>query len=70
MTFDDSAKVQITEIQQNTNTITVKVLNGEYLNLAAEPINTTPISITDLAKLKFYSPIDFNDDKYIKIPLE
>lgn len=70
VTFDDSAKVQITEIQQNTNTITVKVLNGEYLNLAAEPINTTPISITDLAKLKFYSPIDFNDDKYIKIPLE
>lgn len=70
VTFDDSAKVQITEVQQNTNTITVKVLNGEYLNLAEDPINTSPISITDLAKLKFYSPIDFNDDKYIKIPLE
>ena len=70
ITYDDSAKVEITEIQQNTNTITVKVLNGEYLNLVGDSTNTNVISISDLAKLKFYSPVDFDEDKYIKIPLE
>lgn len=70
VTFDDSAKVEITEIQQNINTITVKVLSGEYLNLMEDSTNTDVYDISDLAKLKFYSPIDFDDDKYIRVPLE
>lgn len=70
VTFDDSAKVEITEIQQNTNTITVKVLSGEYLNLMEDSTNMDVYYISDLAKLKFYSPIDFDNDKYIRVPLE
>lgn len=68
-TYDGSAKVEITEIRTNTNTIVVKVLHGEYLNLV--PSNTNnPLSISSLSKMKFYSPIDFNSDKFVKVPLE
>ena len=71
VTYDDSAKMIITEIQQNTNTITFRVLNGEYLNLLPSDLNDiNPVEINDLSKLKFFSPIDFNNDKYIKVPLE
>lgn len=70
VTYDDSAKLIITELQQNTNTVVVRVENGEYLNLVEDKTNTSPESISDLAKLKFYSPIDFNEDKIIKVPLE
>lgn len=67
VTYDDTAKMEITEIRSNTNTIVVKVLNGEYLNLV--PYSGTG-TVQDLSKIRFYSPIDFDNDKYIKIPLE
>ena len=69
VTFDDSAKMEITEISHNTNTIQVKVLNGEYLNLISDT-ESEEEHINDLAKIKFYSPVDFDNDKYINIPLE
>lgn len=67
VTFDGSAKMVITELRPNTNVITVKVLNGEYLNLVESKDDD---QISDLSKLRFYSPIDFDEDKYIQIPLE
>lgn len=72
VTFDDSAKMQIMELDSNTNTILVKVLNGEYLNLGQTNLieNESVTGISDSCKIKFYSPIDFDSDKYIQIPLE
>ena len=69
VTFDDSAKMEITEIRQNTNTIVVKVLNGEYLNLMGDNEEELE-NINDLAKIKFFSPVDFDEDKTIDILLE
>ena len=68
VTFDDSAKMRIVEVRSNTNQIVVEVLNGDYLNLVADTGDISKVS--DLSKLKFFSPIDFDNDKYIKIPLE
>ena len=69
VTFEGNAKMEITEIRTNTNTIVVKVLNGEFLNLV-ESTSNDPSNITSLSKIKFYSPIDFEKDKYVKVPLE
>lgn len=68
-TYDGSAKVEITEIRTNTNTVVVKVLHGEYLNLVPTTSNN-PSLISSLSKMRFYSPIDFNEDKFVKVPLE
>ena len=68
VTFDDSAKMQITEIRSISNTITIKVLHGEYLNLV--PYKGDGKNVPDLAKIRFYSPVDFDADKYVDIPLE
>lgn len=69
VTFDDSAKVEIVELRQNANTMVVKVLNGEYLNLTAESEEINPSNITNLAKLKYFSS-QYNDNKYVKVSLE
>lgn len=69
VTFEGNAKMEITEIRTNTNTVVVKVLNGEFLNLV-ESTSNDPSNITSLSKIKFYSPIDFEKDKYVKVPLE
>lgn len=70
--FDGTGKVVITEVRPITNTIVVKVVNGEYLNfIGTSSYNTNNDSdIHDLSKLRFYSPVDYNSDKYVKIPLE
>ena len=69
VTFEGNAKLEIIEIRPNNNTIVVKVLHGDFLNLV--PANTNNLNnISSLSKLRFFSPIDFNDDKYVKIPLE
>lgn len=70
--FDGTGKVVITEVHTSTNTIVVKVVNGEYLNfLGTDSYNTNnDTDIHDLSKLRFYSAIDFNADKVIKVPLE
>lgn len=67
VTHEGNAKMEITEIHVNTNTITVKVLHGEYLNLVASP---TGLNISDLSKIRFYSDVNFDNDKYINVPLE
>ena len=67
VTYNDNAKLEITEI--NDTTITVKVLNGEYLNLVGSG-NEMYENVNDLSKLKFFSTINFNKDKYIDVPLE
>jgi hypothetical protein len=69
ITFDGNTKLEITEIHSNTNTIVVKVLHGDFLNLAPATSNN-PLYISSLSKIKFFSPINFDNDKYIKIPLE
>ena len=71
VTYDDSAKMEITEIQNNTNTVTVKILFGDYLNLVESNVEDTKLDdIEDLCKLKFFSPVDFDNDKYVQVPLE
>lgn len=69
LTFEGNAKMEITEIRSNTNTITVKVESGEFLNLVPSSSNN-PKQISSLSKIKFFSPINFDEDKYLKIPLE
>lgn len=68
-TFEGNAKVQIVEIMPNINAVKVKVLYGEYLNLVESPTNNHD-QIISLNKLKFDSPINFDEDKYVKVPLE
>lgn len=69
VTFEGNAMVEIVDVKNNTNTITFKVLHGEFLNLV--PTNTNDVeNISPLSKMKFYSPVDFNNDKYVKVPLE
>lgn len=70
--FDGTGKVMITEVRPATNTITVKVVNGEYLNFIGTDSYDTDNDrdIHDLSKLRFFAAIDFDADKYIKIPLE
>lgn len=70
LTYDDSAKMEIVEVRYNTNTLVVKVLNGEYLNLTTNDSEVDAEKIPDRAKLKFYAPVDFDNDKYIQVPLE
>lgn len=66
VTFEGNAKMKIVDIQANTNTITIEVLHGEFLNL----VESGESYISDLSKIKFHSPVDFDNDKYIKVPLE
>ena len=70
--FDGTGKVQIIGVRPSTSTIVVKVVNGEYLNfLGTDSYDTNNDNdIHDFSKLRFYAAVDFNADKYIKIPLE
>ena len=69
VTFEGNAKMEITDIKYASNVITVKVLHGEYLNLTESESNELS-KIPSLSKIKFYSPISFNEDKYVRVPLE
>jgi hypothetical protein len=70
--YDGTGKVVITNITPSTNTMTVKIVNGEYLNfLGTDTYDTNnDTNIHNLSKLRFYAAIDLNDNKYVKIPLE
>lgn len=70
ITYDNSAKLEITEILKNTNTITVKVLYGEYLNLVENKDDVNLDNINDMCKLRFFSDVNADEYKYINIPLE
>lgn len=67
VTFEGNAKLEIMELSSNFKTIKVKVLHGEFVNLVESGEST---NISSLSKIKFYSPVDFNEDKYIRVPLE
>ena len=68
VTYDDSAKMEIVSTNPAARQLTVKVLNGDYLNLVADPGDENYVS--DLSKLKFFSAVDFTKDKYLNVPLE
>ena len=55
---DSTVKFKIKSVQYNTLTVILEVVNGEYSNLYEGDI------------LKFFSSTDFDNDKYIHIPLE
>ena len=69
VSWDGHAKFQIEELNFNTNTIKLKILYGDYINLTSyDPDYET---IDDTAKLRFFSNIDlFSDSNYAKVPLE
>lgn len=67
-TYDGLAKMEIVELRNNTNTIKIRVMHGEFLNLIGAGSESDNIS--SLSKIKFFSPIDFDEDKYIKVGLE
>ena len=69
VTYEGNAKLEITKLESNNNIITAKVLYGDFLNLVESDTNDH-LLIPSLSKLKFFSPVDFNNDKYVKVPLE
>lgn len=69
-TYDGKAKLQITDIKLSTNTIELKVVNGEFVNLIGTKDYEYSKGINDYSKLRFFSPISFDDDKYIDITLD
>lgn len=70
--YDGTGKVVVTEIRTSTNTIVVKVVNGEYLNFIGTDSYDTDNDndIHDLSKLRFHTAFDFEQNKYVKVPLE
>lgn len=67
VTYDDSAKLEIIEINNSTRQLRLRVVNGDYLNLSADPKNDLS---SDMCKLKFFSSVDYESNKYINVPLE
>ena len=70
--YDGTGKVEIVEIRQATHTLVVRVVNGEFMNFIGTDTYDTnnDKNIYDLSKLRFHASIDFEKDKYIKVPLE
>lgn len=70
--YDGTGKVAITSITPSTNTMTVKIVNGEYLNfIGTDSYDTNEDNnIHNLSKLRFYKAIDLDSNKYVKVPLE
>jgi hypothetical protein len=67
---DGTTKLQISDIKPSSNTITLRVVNGEFANLIGTSLYDYTKGINDWSKLRFYSPIDFDDDKYVDITLD
>lgn len=68
VTYDDSAKLEIVGISSSERILKLRVMHGEFLNLAH--YNPEYKEVSDLAKLKFFSTINTLLDKYINVPLE
>ena len=65
--WDGHVKFEIESLNFNTNTITMRVMFGDFLNLS-EYVSGP---VDDSAKLKFFSESElFEDDKYVKVTLE
>lgn len=67
VTYDDNAKMVIEEVRPSLRQIKVRVLNGDYLNLVADPEGGLS---SDYSRIKFFSPVNYDADKYINVPLE
>lgn len=66
--FDGHAKFQIEKLNFDSNTIQLKIMYGEYINLT--PWSGTG-AIDSSSKLRFFSGVDpFSSINYIKVPLE
>ena len=74
VTYDDGAKVEIESVDYENCQIKFKVLYGEYLNLIGTDtyldMDASYSSVSNISKLKFFSPVNFNSDKYINVPME
>lgn len=70
--YNGTGKLQVIDVKPATSTLTVRVVNGEYLNfLGTDSYDTNnETDIHDFSKLRYYASIDFDADKYIKVPLE
>jgi hypothetical protein len=70
--YNGTGKVVITEVRTSSNTIVVRVVNGEFLNFVgtASYDTNSDADINDLSKLRYFAPCDFDKDKYVKVPLE
>ena len=68
--FDGHAKFQIEKLNYDTNSVQLKILYGEYINLT--PWNGEgDEDISSVSKIKFFSNYDpFSEQSYIKVPLE
>ena len=67
VTWDGSAKMEITEVYPSRSRVTVRIMNGDYLNIVGTPLGD---AIPDSSKLRFFSPEDFDSDKYLHVSLE
>lgn len=68
ITYDNNAKLRIESIKYIDGLkfqVTLKVVNGEYVNLSG----CSGLEIPDNSKLKFFSPVNFDEDKYIDVEL-
>ena len=68
ITYDNNAKLRIESIKYIDGSkfqVTLKVVNGEYVNLSG----CSGLEIPDNSKLKFFSPVNFDEDKYIDVEL-
>lgn len=68
--YDGTTKLQISDIKPSSNTITLKVVNGEFANIIGTSLYDYTKGINDWSKLRFFSPIDFDEDKYIDVTLD
>ena len=64
VTMNDKIIMEIIEVQPLTNTMTVQILYGGYVDL------TTSVQSQQLGQLKFYASVDFDNTKYVDVPLE
>lgn len=65
VTYDDKCLLEITNLNYNTNTIEVKVLNGGYINLTDKYT-----SGNNMSKLKYFSSSTMEEYKYVDVTLE
>lgn len=76
VTYDDGAKLEIVEVDYNKLQMKLKVLHGEYLNLIGvdsydvDDAELYYSNVSNVSKLKFFSPVDLSLDKTINVPLE
>lgn len=77
VTYDDGAKLEVIEVDYNNLKMKLKVLNGEYLNLLGissyiddGDSDVFYENVSNVSKLKFFSPVDLSVDKTVNVPLE